>query len=138
MKLIVRLDLANILGLALTDGSRPKALRKGDVVELSESELDRNGLKIFGNLLVPVDSEAGQRALLEADFEREKATKVKALLKKMGAKTVSEARGTEQAGFLNQFERAKPHLVELMDLLRQVPPPPEKPSFVKTLFKSFP
>src|ERR1035437_3901705 len=121
MKLISRLDLVNQLGLSLEDGSIPKALLKGMVVKLSESQMVH--VRSFGNVLVAVDSDAGKRALFEADFERDKAAKVKALLKKMGKKSLADSRGTEHARFLNQFEKAQPHLVELVALIRQQPPP---------------
>jgi|ERR1035441_5384411 hypothetical protein len=134
-KLIVRFDTNNPCGLRLEDGSTPKSLVKGCVVNI-ENEADQRDAKMYGTLLVPLDCAAGQRALVESQFDREKVAKVKMLLKKLGAKTIAEARGTEYSGFLNESEKARPGLVELFELLRQAPPPPPRPSFIKELFKA--
>ena len=137
-KLIVRFDTNNPCGLRVEDGSTPQRLAKGCVV-LIESEADQRDAKMYGTLLVPLDSEAGKRALFEVDWERDKEARVAVLLKKINVKTTSEARGSQMCGFLNGEEKLRPHLVELMELLRQAPPLPAKTSFIKGMFKkSFP
>jgi hypothetical protein len=143
MKLISRLDIANTLHLTLEDGTTPPSILRGSVVLLREHQLDL--VSYFGNVLVPPDSEAGKRALVEVAFEREKAAKIAALLKNMGCKSVREARNRNvpaweaecptATGFITEREKADKDLVALLQLIRSAPPPPAKPSFLKELFK---
>jgi hypothetical protein len=145
-KLIVRLDLANPLGLRLEDGSTPKSLKKGDVVLLSENEGVQRDVKIFGNLLVSLDSEAGQRALIEVAFERDKEVKVRHMLAKMGCKSVRAARNRNvqpweaecptATGFITDREKTDQKLVDLLRLIRSECPPAAPPSFLANLFQA--
>jgi hypothetical protein len=146
MKLIARIDMANPLGLRLADGSTPKSLKKSDVVELSENEGIQRDLKIFGNLLVPLDSEAGKRAQVEVEFEKMKSIKIAGMLKQMGCKSVREARNRNvqpweaecptAMGLITDREKTDQKLVDLLRLIRSECPPPARPSFLANLFQA--